>query len=504
MGKLLKRGILLLFCMALAACCVSCRDGSGSTSASSHNTLDVQSTMNTAQSTTAAATGTDYGSAGTSVPSAQPSEEPNFSTLPAQAIENVYGQCVIVRSAEARQYELQAAQLFYDFTSRDIETSIADADSFEEPEDGGDLPALIVYIGETGLQYPDEQWSKFDQNGYITEGKDNRLVLRGSSAENTYTAVSRYINQFMDNKTDNISTWDMASGVSGQFIAASREEYISDINKFETVWQYEWQPPEWILDFEGKLKDFTDVNARPMCYAHRGDIESYPENSIEGIISAVKKGADMIELDVCMSRDKVLVLMHGDDLNVTTDWALKRGQTVNGVKLPTSSSVSAWTYEQLCQLRLRTGNGEYSDANGEITDYIIPTLKEAFTVCNERSLLVLDRVGTSYWDKIFEIIKETEAYRCFTYSAMAKTADEAYYYRTLVLSEFGQAAPTCFSRGPRWTGCGRIDHFYEFSLNTDEEFDEYFNEEIKYGCFVLTNRVSRLIDFLDRYYSPNA
>ena len=60
MGKLLKRGILLLFCMALAACCVSCRDGSGSTSASSHNTLDAQSTMNTAQSTTAAATGTDY------------------------------------------------------------------------------------------------------------------------------------------------------------------------------------------------------------------------------------------------------------------------------------------------------------------------------------------------------------------------------------------------------------------------------------------------------------
>lgn len=69
MGKLLKRGILLFFCMALAACCVSCRDGSGSASASSHNTLDAQSTMNTAQSTTAAATGTDYGSAGTSVPS---------------------------------------------------------------------------------------------------------------------------------------------------------------------------------------------------------------------------------------------------------------------------------------------------------------------------------------------------------------------------------------------------------------------------------------------------
>ncbi len=161
------------------------------------------------------------------------------------------------------------------------------------------------------------------------------------------------------------------------------------------------------IDFEGKLKDFTDAEARPMCYAHRGDIESYPENSIEAVISAVKKGADMIELDVCMTRDKVLVLMHGEDLSVTTDWALKRGQTVNGIKLPVSSSISAWTYEQLCQLRLRTGNGEYSAADSEITDYIIPTLKEAFIVCNERSLLVLDRVTTSHWDKIYEIIKET-------------------------------------------------------------------------------------------------
>ena len=55
----------------------------------------------------------------------------------------------------------------------------------------------------------------------------------------------------MENKTENISTWDMAAGVSGQFRAASREEYIADIDKFETVWQYEWQPPEWILILKG-------------------------------------------------------------------------------------------------------------------------------------------------------------------------------------------------------------------------------------------------------------
>ncbi len=497
MFRLLKKGLLLLICAVLALGCVSCAGENGNASASTQSVLNTASPPNTGP-----APNKPPSQSSTASPSAQPTEQLNFDTLPAQPIKNLYNGCVIVRPSQARAYELQAAELFYNFVREDIDAVLEDADAYSPPEENSGLPVLIVYIGETGLDYPDKLWEQFNQNGYIINGKDNCLVLRGSSAENTYTAVSRYINSFMENKTENISTWDMAAGVSGQFRAASREEYIADIDKFETVWQYKWQPPEWILDFEGKLRDFTDAEARPMCYAHRGDIESYPENSIEAVISAVKKGADMIELDVCMTRDKVLVLMHGEDLSVTTDWALKRGQTVNGIKLPVSSSISAWTYEQLCQLRLRTGNGEYSAADSEITDYIIPTLKEAFIVCNERSLLVLDRVTTSHWDKIYEIIKETKAYRCFTYSAMAKTADEAYYYRTLLLSEFGQAAPTCFSRGPRWTGCGRIDHYYEFSLKTDEEFDEYFKEELKYGCFVLTNRVSKLIDFIDKYYRP--
>lgn len=496
MSRLFKRGILLFFCAALALICVSCSQAGSGASSSASGAISSDAAINTARP---AATDSPLT---TVQPAVSPSSDgQDFNTLPAQDISGVYGRCIIVRADRARQYEMQAAQLFYEFISRDIKADIVDSDGFSN-DTGGELPALIVYIGETGLEEPESVWVEFNKNGYIMEGKDNCLVFRGSSAENTYTAVSRYIFEIMDNNTANISTWDMSSGVSGQFPAVSREEYILDINKFETVWQYEWQPPEWILDFEGKLKDFTNTEARPMCYAHRGDIESYPENSIEAVISAVKKGADMIELDVCMTRDKVLVLMHGEDLSVTTDWALKRGETLNGIKLPMSSSISAWTYEQLCQLRLRTGNGEYSAADSEITEYIIPTLKEAFMVCNERSLLVLDRVTTSHWDKIYEIIKETKAYRCFTYSAMATSADQAYYYRTIVLSECGQSAPTCFSRGPRWTGCGRIDHYYEFSLTTDEEFDEYFKEETKYGCFVLTNRVSKLIDFINRHYAP--
>ncbi|MHC0447610.1 glycerophosphodiester phosphodiesterase family protein [Flavobacterium sp. 3-218] len=43
---------------------------------------------------------------------------------------------------------------------------------------------------------------------------------------------------------------------------------------------------------------------------HRGDRGNFPENSIPAFISAVKKGADVIELDVVISKDQKVVVSH--------------------------------------------------------------------------------------------------------------------------------------------------------------------------------------------------
>lgn len=43
---------------------------------------------------------------------------------------------------------------------------------------------------------------------------------------------------------------------------------------------------------------------------HRGDRGNFPENSIPAFISAVKKGADVIELDVVISKDGKVVISH--------------------------------------------------------------------------------------------------------------------------------------------------------------------------------------------------
>ncbi|MBW1655192.1 glycerophosphodiester phosphodiesterase family protein [Flavobacterium quisquiliarum] len=43
---------------------------------------------------------------------------------------------------------------------------------------------------------------------------------------------------------------------------------------------------------------------------HRGDRGNFPENSIPAFISAVKKGADVVELDVVISKDQKVVVSH--------------------------------------------------------------------------------------------------------------------------------------------------------------------------------------------------
>ncbi len=53
--------------------------------------------------------------------------------------------------------------------------------------------------------------------------------------------------------------------------------------------------------------------------AHRGDSKVAPENTIPAFVSAVEKGAAMIEFDVAFTRDDRLVIMHDATVDRTTD-----------------------------------------------------------------------------------------------------------------------------------------------------------------------------------------
>src|SRR5690606_5778549 len=94
----------------------------------------------------------------------------------------------------------------------------------------------------------------------------------------------------------------------------------------------------------------------PLVSAHRGGpYPGFPENSIEAFSNVVKYTPTIIELDVAMTKDGILVLMHDDKLDRTT--------TGKGL-------VSNATYEEIQQLFLK-------DDEGAITDFKVPTLEEA-------------------------------------------------------------------------------------------------------------------------------
>jgi glycerophosphoryl diester phosphodiesterase len=56
----------------------------------------------------------------------------------------------------------------------------------------------------------------------------------------------------------------------------------------------------------------------PVIIGHRGYRARYPENTLVSFSGAMAAGADMIELDVTLSRDRAVVVIHDDTLNRTT------------------------------------------------------------------------------------------------------------------------------------------------------------------------------------------
>ena len=119
--------------------------------------------------------------------------------------------------------------------------------------------------------------------------------------------------------------------------------------------------------------------------SHRGDWRNYPENSIPAIESVIRMGVDMVEIDVALTSDSVLVLMH--------DHTIDRCTTGKG-------KVAEMTYEQLQKHYLKTAHGVRSSL-----DLKVPTLREALEVCKDRITVNIDK-GYNYYDLVLALTEE--------------------------------------------------------------------------------------------------
>ena len=261
------------------------------------------------------------------------------------------------------------------------DTAIATADDFKKMRK--------IVVGRLD-RHATKKWSELGENDYCIEAQDGDIYIYGGSSQAIYSAALKFKEQFLSQEQANLS---MASNFVLKYNGANeRADYINDPFSIIPTWIDEFQASAPMLDFDEKKESLAKADGRLMSLIHRGDAEHYPENSIEGIISSIQMGADIIEIDVRLTKDKVAVLMHDDTLTRTTNYSFVKGSTVNGVTLPTTDDITQWTYEQLMCLKLYEGNG-----GGKLTDYIIPTLEEVLKVAKGNCFILCDKI-TSYND----------------------------------------------------------------------------------------------------------
>ena len=118
--------------------------------------------------------------------------------------------------------------------------------------------------------------------------------------------------------------------------------------------------------------------------AHRGDWRYAPENSIAAIEHSIAVGVDVVELDLQLTKDSVLIVMHDGTLNRTT--------TGKG-------NVKDWPLDSIKTLKLKNGCGIR-------TKHIVPTLEEALLAAKGKVLINLDKADR-YFDLVVPVLEKT-------------------------------------------------------------------------------------------------
>ena len=164
--------------------------------------------------------------------------------------------------------------------------------------------------------------------------------------------------------------------------------------------------------------DCLRENEQTIVSAHRGGPEpGFAENAIATFEHTLAQAPALLEIDVSRTRDGVLVLMHDDEVDRTT----------NGV-----GAVRDLTLAQVQALQLEDEDGEALDAHP-------PTLREALDWADGRAVLELDvKRGVSYEEVAREVRQAGAMDRVIfiTYSLdgaarLARAAPEAFVYTNI-------------------------------------------------------------------------
>lgn len=120
-----------------------------------------------------------------------------------------------------------------------------------------------------------------------------------------------------------------------------------------------------------------------MVVAHRGNWREAPENSVWAIRKAIEAGADMAEIDIALTKDSVLILMHDRTINRTTTG---KGEPKD------------YTLAEIKEFYLR-------DGAGHATQMRVPTLEEILVESKGKIFLNLDK-GFNYIGLVYPLLEK--------------------------------------------------------------------------------------------------
>lgn len=221
------------------------------------------------------------------------------------------------------------------------------------------------------------------------------------------TQVDKYETKFLgDGLRYEISDFAyMIRGGEGRSVKFTEEESVAMARAMEAFIKERRRYQE----DSGKIDAINNHGVK--IWAHRGCSYMYPENTLEAFGAACEiQGLTGIELDIQLSKDGEIVVIHDETVDRTTDGKGK---------------VRSYTLDELKKLRI-----SFMDNVGEDVGTRIPTMKEVLALvkpyCEERGLLINIELKNSkepypgMEEKILELVKGYGMEEYVVYSSFAQ------------------------------------------------------------------------------------
>ncbi|KEH91555.1 glycerophosphodiester phosphodiesterase [Clostridium botulinum] len=205
-------------------------------------------------------------------------------------------------------------------------------------------------------------------------------------------------------------------------------------------------------------------------FAHRGFSGKYPENTLLAFEKAIELGVDGIELDVHLSKDNEMVIIHDENVSRTT----------NG-----EGYIKDLTYEEISKLDasyIYTGQYGFNK---------IPTLREYFELVKDKDVITNIELKTNIFEypgieqKVWELIQEyhleskviISSFNHFSVMRMRKIAP---------MLEYGLLSETWIIDAGNYVNSLGIKYYHPIFRNlTDEVVKEIHQHGIKINTYTV-------------------